>query len=226
VRRPFRQLAILIESVDHGQIKSTHMVDFHKLNLYLVTLFEDVSHVFDSVLGQFGNMAEAFLARQNLYKGTKVHYTLDGARVNLPDLRLFNHAKYGVARGISVLLILAVNGDFAFFVHIDLNVVFLAQALNVLARRSDDHSNFVLVYLCAHNLGRKGRNIGGGLGNRLFHDREYVQPASSCLVERLSKYFSGNARDLDIHLEASDTVAGTGHLEVHVTKMIFVAQDV
>ena len=46
------------------------------------------------------------------------------------------------------------------------------------------------------------------------------------LIERHAHDFFGDARDLDVHLQRRDTVGGAGHLEVHVTQMIFVTQDV
>ena len=38
--------------------------------------------------------------------------------------------------------------------------------------------------------------------------------------------FLGNAFDLDVHLQGRDTIGGAGDLEVHVTKVIFVTQDI
>ena len=38
--------------------------------------------------------------------------------------------------------------------------------------------------------------------------------------------FLGDALDFDVHLQRSNTVGGTGHLEVHVTQVVFVTQDV
>src|SRR5690606_35496685 len=36
----------------------------------------------------------------------------------------------------------------------------------------------------------------------------------------------GDAGDLDVHLQAGDAIGGTGHLEVHVAKVIFITEDV
>ena len=44
--------------------------------------------------------------------------------------------------------------------------------------------------------------------------------------DRLLDDRSGQAVDLDIHLDCGDTIVGTGHLEVHIAEEIFQALDI
>ena len=46
------------------------------------------------------------------------------------------------------------------------------------------------------------------------------------LDHRLAHDLAGYAFDLDIHLQSGNTVAGTGHFEVHVTEVVFGAGDI
>ena len=48
----------------------------------------------------------------------------------------------------------------------------------------------------------------------------------SCLFKGSHHGFHAQAINLDVHLDTADTIAGTGNLEVHVTKMIFITKDV
>ena len=46
------------------------------------------------------------------------------------------------------------------------------------------------------------------------------------LVQCLFHNFTGNAVDLDIHLQRGDTLGGSRHLEVHVAQVILITQNV
>ena len=59
-----------------------------------------------------------------------------------------------------------------------------------------------------------------------MHAAEDVLTAVVSLSERSLHDFGGDAFDLDVHLERRDAVFGAGYLEVHVAKVIFVAEDV
>ena len=65
------------------------------------------------------------------------------------------------------------------------------------------------------------------LGQRLRHVTQDVQPAVAwpargqcCMIS------SGDAGDLDVHLQRGHAPLGAGHLEVHVAEMVLVAEDV
>jgi len=45
-------------------------------------------------------------------------------------------------------------------------------------------------------------------------------------IHRHAHDFFRDARDLDVHLQRGDALVGAGHLEVHVAKVVFIAEDV
>ena len=53
-----------------------------------------------------------------------------------------------------------------------------------------------------------------------------VQAANASLLQGLCHDFCRNARNLDVHLEACDSVLCSGNLKVHVAKVVFFSQDV
>ena len=63
-----------------------------------------------------------------------------------------------------------------------------------------------------------------GLG--LFHNGENLHAGLSHLFHRFLRDVKGQALNLEVELEARDTVPGSADLEVHVTKVIFGTDDV
>ncbi|MNB93696.1 hypothetical protein D3C75_408330 [compost metagenome] len=70
------------------------------------------------------------------------------------------------------------------------------------------------------------RNIATWRVNRLFHHAQDVQTRTFSLVQCSVHDLFGDTFNFDIHLQRRDTVAGTRHFEVHITQVIFIAQDV
>ena len=46
------------------------------------------------------------------------------------------------------------------------------------------------------------------------------------LIKSSTHDFLGNALDLDIHLQCGNTLVGTSHFEVHIAKVILVAENI
>ena len=53
-----------------------------------------------------------------------------------------------------------------------------------------------------------------------------MQASILSLAESDLHDFLGNRSNLNVHLQRCDTLRGTSDLEVHITKMILVAQDI
>nr|GFD54910.1 hypothetical protein [Tanacetum cinerariifolium] len=54
------------------------------------------------------------------------------------------------------------------------------------------------------------RQLGAGLAQRLGHLVEDVRAAGVCLLQRDLHDLLGDARDLDVHLQRGDALAGAG----------------
>ncbi len=73
---------------------------------------------------------------------------------------------------------------------------------------------------------REVGDLGPGLGDRLAHDVEDLEPALLGLPERLLQELGRDARDLHVHLQRGDAVPGTCDLEVHVAHVVLEPLDV
>src|ERR1043165_9102407 len=60
----------------------------------------------------------------------------------------------------------------------------------------------------------------------IIHCIQYVHTAVLCLGKCLCKYFLAKAVYFNIHLDTADTIACTGYFKVHITQVIFIAQDI
>ena len=95
-----------------------------------------------------------------------------------------------------------------------------------LATGADDGTDHILRDIegldARHELLVVGTRLGDGLG----HLVEDVEAALTGLLQGFGQHLVGEAVDLDVHLAGGDAIAGTRDLEVHVTKVVLVAEDV
>src|SRR5579859_7545701 len=73
---------------------------------------------------------------------------------------------------------------------------------------------------------RVGRQFRARRGQRLAHDTEDMHAAFLGLLQCDIHNLLGDALDLDVHLQCGDPVLGTGNLEIHVTQMILVPENI
>ncbi len=59
---------------------------------------------------------------------------------------------------------------------------------------------------------------------RFVHFTQDMQTAYFGLGQSRAHDLTINTVDFDIHLQGRDTFTGTDHLEIHITKMIFITQ--
>src|SRR5690349_4338116 len=70
------------------------------------------------------------------------------------------------------------------------------------------------------------RDILAPSRQRLLHDRENMYPSFPCLYQGSMQDLFGDPLNLDIHLQGSNAVFGTRHLEIHVAQVIFITQNI
>src|SRR5690606_15208857 len=58
------------------------------------------------------------------------------------------------------------------------------------------------------------------------HLTQDMCPAFAGLFKGLFQHFPPESVDLDIHLAGGDTIGGTYYLEVHVSEVVFITQDI
>src|SRR5690606_8675097 len=124
---------------------------------------------------------------------------------------------------------LAIRGrdlDRAVVVDVDLGAGLLDDLADDLATRTDDLAD--LVGGDGDRLDTRGEfaDAVAGVINGLRHLTEDVLATILGLLKGDLHDLLGNAGDLDVHLQRSDTFGGAGHLEVHVAEMILITQDI
>ena len=171
-------------------------------------------------------MHQTVLARQDVDEGTEVDDALDLADVDLADLGFGSDGQHALLGSLGRFLGFAEDLDRAIVFDIDRSLGLLADTTDGRAAFTDDVADLVLVDLHRNHGRRVGRQLAARLGDDLVHLAEDVQASFQRLLQRLLHDLFGDALDLDVHLQCSNAIGGTGNLEVHVAQVIFVAEDV
>src|SRR5690606_19343000 len=208
------------------QTQPALVIGFDDLEADDLTDLEHIVDVGDAVVGDLGNVQQAIATRQHLHDGTKVEQAQHRTFVLFAHFdvgREFLDATLGFA---SLVEVGTRDRDAAVVADIDLCARFFGQCTDRGAALADDVADLLRIDL----EGQHARCELGQLGTRTFdrgtHGFEDVQTAFASLAQRHLHDFLGDALDLDIHLQSSDALDGTRHLEVHVAQVIFVAQNV
>ena len=94
-----------------------------------------------------------------------------------------------------------------------------------LAARADHFADFIGWNLQRFDLGRVFAKALRGR-QRFVHFTQDMQAAIAGLSQSLGHNLGRDACDLDVHLHRGDAVGGACNLEIHIAKVIFVAQDI
>ena len=64
------------------------------------------------------------------------------------------------------------------------------------------------------------------LADGLHHLSHNMEASLACLLKCLGKNVIAESVNLDVHLGCSDTVCGTGYLEVHISEMVLISKNI
>ena len=103
---------------------------------------------------------------------------------------------------------------------------FRLQALNDLASGPDYATNEILGNFHDDQFGSVGLELCTYGRHGFQHFAQDVSSSFFCLHQGLLHDLEGQAANFDIHLAGSDAFFRSGHFEVHVSQVVFVAQDV
>ena len=173
-----------------------------------------------------GNVQQPLLAGEKLHERAEVHDALHYAIVVLANFRLFDGGLDELQRLLGARLAPRVDQHRAVIADIHVRPALLGDGADVGAAGTDQSPDLVLRDRRGHDLGGVIGDIGAWSVNGGGHDLEYLQAPRLGLVQRLPKHRLVHSGDLDVHLKRRDAVAGPGNLEVHVAKVIFLAEDV
>ena len=171
-------------------------------------------------------MHQTILARQNRDKGTEVdnagHFTrVDRTHFGLSGNRL-NHLDGGVS--CSRILTEDLYGTVIIDIHRGAGL--FRDLANRCTTLADNVADLVLIHLQCRHAGRILRSdLTRRIQNRI-HLSQNVQASFEGLLERALHDFFVDPFDLDVHLQGSHAFGRARHLEVHVTKVILITQNV
>ena len=154
---------------------------------------------------------------QQLQYGAFVDGTNFGFSSNCLDAGASQLSSFTTGRGDgNRTVVLDVNGGTGFF----------GQRTNDCATLTNHVTDFFRIDLHGVQTWCEGRNFGTCFAHRTLHQAEDMQTGFTGLGQCNLHDFLGNALDLDVHLQCSDTVFSTGYLEVHIAEVIFITQDI
>src|SRR5690606_28059453 len=116
--------------------------------------------------------------------------------------------------------------DGAVIRNIDLCTGFFGQGTDGCTTLTNHVTNLLGIDLHGQHARCKFGHLGTGTVDGLFHLAQDVHTAFVSLSQCNLHDFLGDALDLDVHLQSSNTFLGTGNLEVHIAQVIFVTQNV
>ena len=171
-------------------------------------------------------MQQAVTTRQDLNDGTEFKDLEHGTVVDLADLDFggeVGDALLGAAGGLGID---GGDGDGTVVLDVDGGAGFFRDGTDGGTALADHVTDPLGVDLHLVHARSEVRQLGAGSRDGFLHLAQDVHAGLAGLGQRHLHDLAGDALDLDVHLQRGDTLLGTGHLEVHVAQVIFVAQDV
>ena len=171
-------------------------------------------------------MHQAFCTWEDFDESTKIYCALDHTQIqfaNLGFLSEFTQHAQGLVGGVSVG---ACNQDGSIIFDSDSDTALFLHSTNGATTGANDVADLVLLDLQLGNARSIRSDVFTGLADGLGHFIENVNPTFASLAQSFCHDFPADGVDLGVHLECCDSVFGSRDLEVHVAKVIFVAQDV
>src|SRR5215813_11519095 len=219
-------LACFLVDLAHAELDFSAIVETEHLDFDTVAKLDDIGDLADTLRGEFADMDEPVARSEKIHKGSKVdnlHYL---AIVNRADLGFGHDAANPVDRRLRGVSVHRRDLDGTVVVYVDLGPGRLGDLSNDLAPGADHLADLVSRYAEAGDPRRVVADRITGAGQCLRHLREDVMAPVSRLLQRNPHDLLGDGGDLDVHLERGNTALGAGDLEIHVTEMILVAEDV
>ena len=172
-------------------------------------------------------MDHAIFLRLQLYERAERHDAdnLTGDNLARPDISydIFND----LLCFLDHILVGTADCHVAFLGNVDLHAGLLNDLVDHLALLTNHITDLLRIDADLVDL----RSVLANLFSRLRDSRLHagIHDEESCLTASCDSTLndrSGQAMDLDIHLDCCDTVGGTGYLKVHITEEILKALDI
>src|SRR5574344_1892812 len=174
-------------------------------------------------------MKQTVLAWHELYKATIRHDAAYGTLVNLTNLRNSHNGTNLGNSSIDAVLIGTAHLNLTnaiLFIDSDSSTGILLHLLNDLSARANHSTNELLRNLKGYDAGYVWFKLSTWLSNSIGDAFKDVLTASLSLHKSFFQDFERQTVALDIHLSGCQTVLSTSGLEVHITQMVLVAEDI
>ena len=174
-------------------------------------------------------MQQTFLTRHKLHEATVRHEALDGSLINLANLGQ-SHDSFDLGySGVHRLFVVRCHLYLAtalVLVDADYGTGLSLNTLDDLSARANNGTDQVFRDIEACDTRSMRLDVGTRCGHCLQYLIKNVHTRLVCLRESVLQDLVAQSVDLDIHLAGCQTVACTGGLEVHITQVILVAENV
>ena len=171
-------------------------------------------------------MDQAVCSGVDFYKSAEIHDFDDFAFIKFADFCFLNNLPNHLFGGIGALFVRRRNGHDPIIIHIDSCTRRVADFSNGFSSGADEDPDLFRTDLDGRNDGCKFGNILSRLYDGLLHLIQNMKPAIPGLLKGLLHDFLGETVNLDVHLKSRNPVACSGNLEIHVAKMVFVADNI
>ena len=175
------------------------------------------------------DMEQTILARHDLYEAAVRHDAANHTIVNLTYLG-DSHDSLDLSQGCVDALLIGTRylylTNTVGFVDSDSGLGVFLHLLDNLTARADDSTDELLRNLDLDDTGNLRLELGTGLSDSIGETLQDVLTTSLCLHQSLLEDVEAQTVALDIHLGSCQTVLCTGGLEVHITQVVLVTENI
>ena len=174
-------------------------------------------------------MEQTVLARHELYEAAVRHDAADRTLVDLTNLRDGDDSLDLGDSGVDDLLVRTADLNLTnsvFLIDGDDGTSILLHLLDDLSTRTNHRTNELLRNLEGLDTWYLWLQLRTWLGDGVCDALQDVLTTSLCLHQRFLQDIERQTVTLDIHLGSGQTVLGTSGLEVHITQVILITEDI
>ncbi len=174
-------------------------------------------------------MEQTILTRENLYEATVRHDRTNSTLVNLTNLRNSYDSLDLSQSSIDRILVRSRYLYVTLTISLldsDSSTSILLHLLDNLTTRADNSTDELLRNIECYDTWNLWLHLSTWLRDSLHHAVEDVLTTSLSLHQSLLENLEAQTVALDIHLCSGQTIAGTCGLEVHITQVVLITEDI
>ena len=171
-------------------------------------------------------MHQTILARQDADEGTKVHQTDYLAFIDAAHFNIGSNEFDATLRFLTGHAIYRSNLHRTVIININAGAGFFSDRTDHCTALTDHFTDLLRINLDGNDARCPFRHGGARGRQHLVHLTQNVQATCLGLSQSYFHDFFGDAIDLDVHLQCGHAISCTGHLEIHITQMVFITQNV